>query len=117
MDLGRRDRAGARGDELVSRPFWPQGLERPKEPEPVPEGLDWGSLAWPTAPQRPFNHAYLPFVWRGWSDFGCGALGDMGSYSFDTIFRVLKLEGPDSVEASSTDRYDETYPAASHHSI
>ena len=36
----------------------------------------------------------LPFVWRGWADFGCGALGDMGSYSFDTIFRVLKLEAP-----------------------
>ena len=95
-----------------SRPFWPQGLERPKEPEPVPEGLDWDLWLGP-APQRPFNHAYLPFVWRGWSDFGCGALGDMGSYSFDTIFRVLKLEAPDSVEASSTDRYDETYPAAS----
>ncbi len=95
-----------------SRPFWPQGLERPKESEPIPEGLDWDLWLGP-APQRPFNHAYLPFVWRGWSDFGCGALGDMGSYSFDTIFRVLKLEAPDSVEASSTDRYDETYPAAS----
>ena len=54
-----------------------------------------------------------PFVWRGWTDFGCGALGDMGSYSYDTIFRVLKLEAPVSVEASSTDRYDETYPLAS----
>jgi predicted dehydrogenase len=95
-----------------SRPFWPQGLERPKETEPVPEGLDWELWLGP-APQRSFNHAYLPFVWRGWSDFGCGALGDMGSYSFDTIFRVLKLEAPTSVEASSTERYDETYPMAS----
>jgi predicted dehydrogenase len=95
-----------------SRPFWPQGIERPKEAEPVPEGLDWDLWLGP-APQRPFNHAYLPFVWRGWSDFGCGALGDMGSYSFDTIFRVLKLEAPVSVEASSSDRYDETYPLAS----
>ncbi len=65
------------------------------------------------APERGFNEAYLPFVWRGWSDFGCGALGDMGSYSFDTIFRVLKLDAPESVEASSSDRYDETYPLAS----
>jgi len=95
-----------------SRPFWPQGLERPKEAEAVPEGLDWDLWLGP-APERPFNHAYLPFVWRGWSDFGCGALGDMGSYSFDTIFRVLKLEAPVSVEASSSDRYDETYPLAS----
>ncbi len=95
-----------------SRPFWPQGLERPKETEAVPEGLDWDLWLGP-APERPFNHAYLPFVWRGWSDFGCGALGDMGSYSFDTIFRVLKLEAPVSVEASSSDRYDETYPLAS----
>jgi predicted dehydrogenase len=95
-----------------SRPFWAQGMERPKEPEAVPEGLDWNLWLGP-APERPFNHAYLPFVWRGWTDFGCGALGDMGSYSFDTIFRVLKLEAPLSVEASSTDRYDETYPLAS----
>ena len=95
-----------------SRPFWPQGIERPKETEPVPEGLDWDLWLGP-APVRPFNHAYLPFVWRGWGDFGCGALGDMGSYSYDTIFRVLKLEAPVSVEASSTDRYDETYPLAS----
>jgi len=95
-----------------SRPFWPQGLERPKQAESVPEGLDWDLWLGP-APERAFNHAYVPFVWRGWADFGCGALGDMGSYSFDTIFRVLKLEAPTSVEASSTDRYEETYPLAS----
>jgi predicted dehydrogenase len=95
-----------------SRPYWPQGLERPKETEKVPEGLDWDLWLGP-APDRAFNHEYLPFVWRGWWDFGCGALGDMGSYSFDTIFRVLKLEGPLSVEASSSERYDETYPLAS----
>jgi predicted dehydrogenase len=95
-----------------SRPFWPQGLERPKDAEPVPKGLDWDLWLGPAA-ERAFNHAYAPFVWRGWADFGCGALGDMGSYSFDTIFRVLKLEAPVSVEASSTDRYEETYPLAS----
>ena len=95
-----------------SRPFWAQGIERPKEAEPVPNGLSWDLWLGP-APARAFNHAYAPFVWRGWVDFGCGALGDMGSYSYDTIFRVLKLEAPVSVEASSTDRYDETYPVAS----
>lgn len=95
-----------------SRPYWPQGIERPRETQPVPEGLNWDLWLGP-APERPFHHAYVPFVWRGWGDFGCGALGDMGSYSYDTIFRVLKLEAPISVEASSTERYEETYPMAS----
>ena len=95
-----------------SRPYWPQGLERPKDTEPVPDGLDWDKWLGP-APQRPYSHIYLPFVWRGWCDFGCGALGDMGTYSFDTIFRVMKFEAPTSVEASSSPRYDETYPLSS----
>src|ERR1700747_1667106 len=95
-----------------TRPFWPQGIERPTSADPVPNGFDWDLWLGP-APERSFNRAYVPFVWRGWGDFGCGALGDMGSYSFDTIFRVLKLEAPVSVEASCTDRYEETYPLAS----
>jgi predicted dehydrogenase len=65
------------------------------------------------APFRPYHHAYLPFVWRGWYDFGNGALGDMGCYSFDTIFRVLKLGPPESVETSSTRSFPETFPVAS----
>lgn len=95
-----------------SRPFWPQGIDRPAETQPVPSGLDWDLWLGP-APVRPFSHIYLPFVWRGWFDFGCGAIGDMGNYSFDTIFRVLKLGPPQSVEASSTKPYPETFPAAS----
>jgi predicted dehydrogenase len=91
-----------------SRPFWPQGIDRP-EAQAVPEGMDWDLWLGP-APTRPFNHIYAPFSWRGWYDFGCGSLGDMGCYSFDTIFRVLKLEAPTSVDASSTDRHPETYP-------
>jgi predicted dehydrogenase len=95
-----------------SRPFWPQGLERPKEGQPVPEGIDWNLWLGP-APERPFHRIYLPFVWRGWTDFGCGAFGDMGCYSFDTIFRVLGLNAPVAVEASSTRRFPETFPLAS----
>jgi predicted dehydrogenase len=95
-----------------SRPFWPQGLERPASSEPVPKGLDWDLWLGP-APDRPFNHVYLPFVWRGWYDFGCGALGDMGQYSFDTIFRALRLGAPTSVDASAKDRLAETFPRAS----
>jgi predicted dehydrogenase len=95
-----------------SRPFWPQALERPKQSQPVPAGLDWDLWLGP-APERPFHPLYQPFVWRGWHDFGCGALGDMGCYSYDVIFRVLKLGAPTSAEASSTEAYEETFPAAS----
>jgi len=95
-----------------SRPFWPQGIDRPKETQSVPEGLDWDLWVGP-APERPFNHAYLPFVWRGWHDFGCGSFGDMGCYSFAGVFKILGLTPPTSVEASSSESYDETFPKAS----
>jgi predicted dehydrogenase len=95
-----------------SRPFWPQGVDRPKEAQPVPDGLDWNMWLGP-APERPFNHAYLPFVWRGWYDFGCGSFGDMGCYSFAGIFKILDLTPPVGVEACSSESYDETFPKAS----
>ena len=93
------------------RPYWPQGLNRPAESQPVPAGLDWDLWLGP-APARPFNHIYLPFVWRGWQDFGEGAIGDMANYSFDTLFRVLELTAPTAVEASSTARFPESWPVA-----
>jgi predicted dehydrogenase len=95
-----------------SRPFWPQGVARPAEPQPIPEGFDWNMWLGP-APERPFNNAYLPFVWRGWYDFGCGSFGDMGCYSFAGVFKILGLTPPTAVEASSSEYFDETYPKAS----
>ncbi len=95
-----------------SRPFWPQGVDRPKEAQPVPAGLDWDMWLGP-APERPFHHAYLPFVWRGWYDFGCGSFGDMGCYSFAGVFKILGLAPPLSVEACSSEAFEETYPKAS----
>ncbi|HEY0456766.1 MAG TPA: Gfo/Idh/MocA family oxidoreductase [Verrucomicrobiae bacterium] len=92
--------------------YWPQGIERPKETPPVPSTLDWDLWLGP-APERPYNPAYLPFKWRGWWDFGTGALGDIGCHTFDPIFRALKLGHPTSVEASSTRVNKETYPLAS----
>ncbi len=99
----------------TDRPIWPQGIGRPSETQPVPETLDW-DLWLGVAPERPFNRAYHPFKWRGWWDFGTGALGDIGCHAFHPIFRVLKLGHPTSVEACSSDKKIvslETYPLAS----
>jgi len=91
--------------------YWPQGIMRPKETPAVPDTLDWDLWLGP-APERSYNPAYLPFKWRGWWDFGTGALGDIGCHSFDPVFRALKLGPPTSVEASSTRVNEETYPLA-----
>jgi predicted dehydrogenase len=95
-----------------SRPYWPQGVARPKETEAVPDGFDWDLWLGP-APARPFHSAYQPFVWRGWYDFGCGSFGDMGCYSFAGVFHILGLTPPSAVEASSSESWEETYPKAS----
>jgi Oxidoreductase family, C-terminal alpha/beta domain len=92
--------------------YWPQGVDRPSEQPPVPDTLDWDLWLGP-APARPYNPAYAPFRWRGWWDFGTGALGDIGCHAFDPVFRALKLGAPSSVEASSTRVNEETYPVAS----
>ena len=86
----------------------------PKTNSPVPATLDWGHVVGKLlAPQRPYNPAYLPFKWRGWWDFGTGALGDMGCHSMDPVFRALKLGAPTSVQATSTRVNTETYPLGS----
>ena len=92
--------------------YWPQGVDRPKETPPVPETLDWDLWLGP-APYRPYHPCYLPFNWRGWWDFGTGALGDIGCHSLDPVFRALKLGHPTSVEAACTLVNKETYPVAS----
>jgi len=92
--------------------YWPQGVERPKEEPPVPDTLDWDLWLGP-APHRPYHPAYLPFNWRGWWDFGTGALGDIGCHALSAVFKALKLGPPTSVEAISTLVNNETYPVAS----
>jgi len=92
--------------------YWPQGIERPKETPAVPRTLAWDLWLGP-APMRPYNPIYVPFRWRGWWDFGTGALGDIGCHALDPVFRALKLGAPTSVEASSTRVNQETYPLAS----
>ena len=92
--------------------YWPQGVARPKETPPVPATLDWDLWVGP-APLRPYHPAYLPVKWRGWWDFGTGALGDIGCHAMDPVFRALKLGAPLSVQASSTRVNEETYPLGS----
>jgi len=105
----------------TDRPVWPQGILRPSETPPVPEGLDWDLWLGP-APYRPYHPCYLPFNWRAWLDFGCGALGDMACHVMDSAFWALNLRYPTSVEASCSamvvemwkrKENNETYPRAS----
>ena len=96
----------------TNRPIWPQGIERPGEIQPVPDSLDWDLWLGP-APQRPYNPAYVPFKWRGFWDFGTGALGDMACHVLDPVFSALKLGYPTQVEASFTKTNEETAPLAS----
>jgi len=92
--------------------WWPQGVDRPKDTPPAPSTLDWDLWLGPAA-ERPYHPAYLPFKWRGWWDFGTGALGDMGCHIFDAPFWALKLGHPATVEASFTPVNAETGPLAS----
>jgi hypothetical protein len=111
-----------------NRPIWPQGIDRPPGADPVPPTLDWDIWTGP-APMRPYKESppttdnrgrrrrsgvYHPFAWRGWKDFGTGALGDMACHTVNMPFRALKLGYPDVVECEETsDLHQETYPKTS----
>ncbi len=115
-----------------NRPLWPQGMDRPQGSDPVPAHFDWDLWIGP-APMRPFKEkwgrdslimkqakynypvdaVYHPWNFRGWWDFGTGALGDMGCHHLNTLFRALKLGHPTSVWASSTKAMGEATPLAS----
>jgi predicted dehydrogenase len=98
----------------TDRPQWPQGMGRPASSPPTPEGLAWDLWLGP-APERSYDPAYHPYRWRGWVDFGTGALGAMGCQLLDVAFLGLELEkaGAFQVSAESTGAAGETYPAAS----
>ena len=90
-----------RVDCWTNRPVWPQGVPVPTQIDPIPQGLDWDLWLGPAA-MRDYNESYLPFKWRGWWDFGTGALGDMGCHIMETPFGVLDLGYPTEAEASCT---------------
>jgi len=96
----------------TNRPIWPQGISAPTETPSVPPTLDWnlwlGPMKW-----RPYHPSYVPFAWRGFWDFGTGALGDMGAHIIDHAYWPLKLTHPTSVQASSTVFTKDSPPIAS----
>jgi predicted dehydrogenase len=85
----------------TDRPIWPQGLAEPKGGLSVPATLDWDLWIGP-AKKRPYDPAYTPWNWRGFWDFGTGALGDMACHIMDPLYWALDLKYPSSVSASST---------------
>lgn len=98
----------------TNRPIWPQGIDRPEGSDPVPNTLSWDIWLGP-APPRPYKEGvYCPFNWRGWQDFGTGALGDMACHTVNMPFRSLNLGCPTEIEAEAWGpRNKETYPLGS----
>jgi hypothetical protein len=98
----------------TDRPWWPQGITRPEGSDPVPDTLNWDIWLGP-APVRPYKKdVYHPFSWRGWQDFGTGALGDMACHTVNMTFRALQLGYPTEIEAEALSGMNtETYPLCS----
>jgi len=88
----------------TNRPVWPSGVSLPTGKHDIPKEFDW-DLWLGTAPSRDYHPAYHPAIWRGWTDFGTGSLGDMGCHFMDVPYRALKLGYPASVECSVTSVY------------
>jgi len=85
----------------TNRPIWRQGMPKPVKKVKVPKTLDWDLFIGP-ASMRPYNPEYHPWIWRGWWDFGTGALGDMGCHLLDVPNYALKLGQPVAFQASSS---------------
>lgn len=100
-----------RVDAFTDRPIWPQGLTRPENDERIPKTLNWDSFIGP-APYRPYNSIYTPWNFRGWWDFGTGALGDMACHILHPVFKGLNLSYPTHVQGSSTLLLSESCPNA-----
>ncbi len=95
----------------TNRPVWPQGKGRPETVEEIPKGLHWDLFLGP-APERPYNSVYTPFKWRGWLDFGTGALGDMACHTANMAVMATDLFDAKTVTAKSTE-IGEQFPSNS----
>jgi hypothetical protein len=97
----------------TNRPVWPQGMARPEGEDAVPASLNW-DIWIGCAPVRPFKKdVYEPFKWRGWQDFGTGALGDMACHTVNMPFRALRLGHPKTIRAMTDFMPKEAYPLGS----
>ncbi len=93
----------------TNRPIWPQGKDLHFEPKiPVPADINWDVWQGTVATDRPYSPEIHPFKWRGFWDYGCGALGDIGCHSINSAFWALNLQGDFVVEASKVSDFDET---------
>ncbi|MCL1934329.1 MAG: Gfo/Idh/MocA family oxidoreductase [Candidatus Azobacteroides sp.] len=90
-----------RVDTFTDRPIWPQGLNTPAQGMWVPDTLNWDLFTGP-AKLVPYNEIYHPWNWRGWWNYGTGALGDMACHIMHPIFKGLQLGYPTKVQGSST---------------
>lgn len=102
-----------RVDTFTDRPIWPQGLNAPTKEDRIPSTLKWDLFTGP-ARLKPFNNIYHPWNWRGWWDYGTGALGDMACHILHPVFKGLKLGYPIKVQGSSTMLLTECAPSAQH---
>ena len=93
----------------TNRPIWPQGMESAPEPSEIPKEVSWDKWLGP-AKEREYCKEYLPFAWRGWWDFGCGAIGDMAVHNMDPAFWILKLGLPSKIKAQASSPAGVAYP-------
>ncbi len=98
-------------EAFTNRPIWPQGLNTPSEEQPIPDTLNWDLFIGP-AQMRPYNEIYTPWNFRGWWDFGTGALGDMACHILHPAFKALELGYPTKVQGSSTLLLRDSAPTA-----
>ena len=97
----------------TNRPVWPQapGITKALPGQAVPDHIDWNSFIGP-AKMRPYNGGYHPFKWRGWWDYGTGALGDMACHTANLAYMGCQLTQPTWVEPVTVGPINpETYPA------
>jgi predicted dehydrogenase len=95
----------------TNRPVWPQGIATPTGKHDVPKEMDWDLWLGPVK-GIDYNPAYHPFNWRGWWNFGTGALGDMGCHIMDAAFRILPIDYPSEVECSATTAWADFFEVA-----
>jgi len=98
-------------EAFTDRPIWPQGLNTPEQGQWVPETLDWDLFIGP-AKMRPYNAIYHPWNWRGWWDYGTGALGDMACHILHPVFVGLELGYPIKAQGNSTLLLQDCAPTA-----